>query len=236
MRGKFRTSGHTSEGVLDPHLGPGITSDIFPKQLQISADDLQQVVEVVGNAASKLADRFQLLGSDHRSLRRLERGFRLTPFCNVPGHFGESYELPVVVSNRVDHDMRPKASAVLSYPLTFMLPPSVTGCGLQACSREARGAILFRIEIGEVATDDLFGSVPLDALLSLEASGSLRLLQRQRRHFLLPLGLRIECREVVSYDLLGLKALKALRPRVPAGDMPVAIQHIDRVVGDRLNK
>jgi hypothetical protein len=72
--------------------------------------------------------------------------------------------------------------------------------------------------------------------LSLEASSSLRLLQRQRRHFLLPLGIRIECREVVPYDLLSLIALKALRSRVPAGDMPVAIQHIDRVVGDRLNK
>ena len=132
LGGKFRSARDTREGALDPHLGPGIAGDIFAEQLQVSADNLQQVVEVVSNAASELPDRLQLLRTDHRRLRRLERGFRLAAFGDVPCHFGEAEELAVVVSNRVDHDVRPERGAVLSDPLTFVLPASVSGCGLQA--------------------------------------------------------------------------------------------------------
>ncbi len=77
MSGKFRTAGDTSEGALDPRLGSSIASDIFAQQLKVSTDDLQQVVEVVSDAAGELPDRLQLLRTDYGRLRRPECGLRL---------------------------------------------------------------------------------------------------------------------------------------------------------------
>lgn len=55
--------------------------------------------------------------------------------------------------------MRPEERAVLSDPLTLVLPAPLPGGGLQASAREARGAIGPSIEVGKVPTDDLLGAV-----------------------------------------------------------------------------
>ena len=50
-----------ADGRLQALLGAAVALDVAGKQLQIAADDLQHVVEVVRDAAGELADRLHLL-------------------------------------------------------------------------------------------------------------------------------------------------------------------------------
>src|SRR6476469_6347193 len=47
---------------------------------------------------------------------------------------------------------------------------------------------------------------------------------------------RVESREVLTRYFLGPIALEALRPRVPAADTAVRIEHVDRIIGNALNE
>ncbi len=47
---------------------------------------------------------------------------------------------------------------------------------------------------------------------------------------------RVETGEMLADDLVGLIALEAARPRIPAGDMPLDVEHVDGIVGDALNQ
>src|ERR1700733_2512790 len=132
LRGKFRSARNAGQRALDPHLGPGIAGDVLAEQLQVSADHLQQIVEVVGDAACELANRLQLLRTDHRRLCRMESGFSRTAFGDVPRHLGEADEFAFFIPDRVDYDVRPEGSAVPSEPLAFVFPASFPGRGLQA--------------------------------------------------------------------------------------------------------
>jgi hypothetical protein len=51
-----------------------------------------------------------------------------------------------------------------------------------------------------------------------------------------PILLRVEAREMLAEDL-GLRvALEALRAAVPAGHDPAGIEHVDGIIGDRLDE
>ena len=81
MGGKLRPPRDTGHGVLNALLGPDIAGDIASKQLQIAADDLEQIVEVVSYAAGQLADRLHLLDMS-------QLGFEGLPFRDGFRHPG----------------------------------------------------------------------------------------------------------------------------------------------------
>src|SRR6202012_4745961 len=72
--------------------------------------------------------------------------------------------------------------------------------------------------------------------LALEAAGALGLRQRQRRDVLRLLSFSVEGREMTADDLVRLIALEAPGTGVPAGHAALAIQHVDRVISDRLDE
>ena len=61
LRGEFRAARDGGDRRLQALVGARIAGDVAAKQLQIAADDLQDVVEVVRDAAGELADRLHLL-------------------------------------------------------------------------------------------------------------------------------------------------------------------------------
>ena len=64
------------------------------KQLRVAADDHQEIVEVVGDAARQLAERFHLLRLGELLLRALERSLRLPPLGDVARDLHEADERP----------------------------------------------------------------------------------------------------------------------------------------------
>src|SRR5262249_6137028 len=71
---------------------------------------------------------------------------------------------------------------------------------------------------------------------SLETAGTLRLRQRLSRDVLHPLGVGVEGREMSADNLIRLIALETSSAGIPTGDATVAVQHVDRVVSDRLDE
>jgi hypothetical protein len=53
---------------------------------------------------------------------------------------------------------------------------------------------------------------------------------------LLPFSVGVKRREMTTDDLIRLIALEALGAGVPAGHATLAIQHVDRVISDRLDE
>jgi hypothetical protein len=123
----------------------------------------KDVVQIVCDAASELANGFHLL-----CLRQsLARPFQFFPcldvFGHIAGHLDEPNETPVCLKERVDHDVRPEVAAILAHtkllPLVFPFAQS----GLKRLPRLPALAVFRRVEAIEVATDDLLSLVALDA-------------------------------------------------------------------------
>ncbi len=62
LAGQGRSSLGRPRRALDPLLQPGVAVELGPDELQVPEDDLQQVVEIVRDAAGQLPDRLHLLG------------------------------------------------------------------------------------------------------------------------------------------------------------------------------
>ena len=63
-----------------------------------------------------------------------------------------------------------------------------------------------------------------------------RFLQSPRRQIRSPVLQRIELREVLADDLFATIALEARRPRIPAQHEALGVEHVDRVVDDRVDQ
>ena len=72
--------------------------------------------------------------------------------------------------------------------------------------------------------------------LALEAAGALGLRQRLSRDVLRPLSVGVKGRKMTTYNFVRLITLEAFSPRVPAGHTTLTIQHVDRVISDRLDE
>ena len=73
-RGQLGAARDARERVLHPRLGPLVAGDVLREQLQVAADHLQQVVEVVRDAAGQLAERLHLLRAAQVLLELLALG------------------------------------------------------------------------------------------------------------------------------------------------------------------
>ena len=132
-------------------------------------DDLEEVAEVVGDAARELAQRLQLLRLGHLLAQRVHGPLRLAPLGDVARHLGEADQgaaaaaiAPLVVADGVDHHAGPEAGAVLAHaPALGLEPPGPLGL-LQRPPRHPGGAVLLGVEAGEVLADDLLRRPALD--------------------------------------------------------------------------
>src|SRR5690606_31633800 len=68
LRGELRPARYAGQSVLNPSFGPVIAGHIPGKKLQIAADHLEQVVEIMGDPAGQLAERLDLLSMAKRGL------------------------------------------------------------------------------------------------------------------------------------------------------------------------
>ncbi len=132
--------------------------------MKITTDHLKQVVEVVGDAASELAERFHLLRLGQGGLGLLKLLFGFLPLADISGHLGEADDLAAVIANCVDNDVGPERAAILALAQALGFPASLAGSCSQTPGRYARGGVLGRIEPAEMRPDDLVGCIAFDTL------------------------------------------------------------------------
>ncbi len=151
-------------GVVEKRDQIGIVGQAFSQDFEASHDRHQQIVEVVGDAAGQLADRFHLLRLE-KLLAGLRQGLLgLQLFGDVAGDLGETQDRTVIAVDGVDDDMCPEPCAVLALSPAFLFEAAFASGGIEADLRFAALPILFGIELREVLADDLVGGISLDAL------------------------------------------------------------------------
>ena len=89
-------------------------AEIAQREIGGAEDRGQQIVEIVRKSAGQLPERLHLLRPEQLLARFLEPQLRLALLGHVAGDLGEADQLAVVVTDRVDHDARPEARAVLA--------------------------------------------------------------------------------------------------------------------------
>jgi len=60
--------------------------------------------------------------------------------------------------------------------------------------------------------------------------------QHSLRHAVAPIAVRVEAREMLADNLLGQVALDAPRAGIPIDDVPLGIEHENRIIGHRLHQ
>ena len=134
------------------------------QQLGVAADDHQEIVEIVGDAAGQLAERLHLLRLGELLLRPLERGLRLPPLGDVARDLHEADERAHLVADRLDHDARPEQALVAPHAPALDDVLALVGGDLEGARRLAALLLLLGIEPAEVLADDLGRRVLVDAL------------------------------------------------------------------------
>ena len=134
------------------------------QKLRMAADDHQEVVEVVRDAAGELAERLHLLRLGELLLRPLERGLRLPPLGDVAGDVHEADQRADLVADRLDHGARPEHALVAPHAPALDDIFALVGGDLERARRLAALLLLLGIEAAEVLADDFRRRVLVDAL------------------------------------------------------------------------
>ena len=135
-------------------LALGIVANHFPQRVKTAADDHQEIVEIMGDAAGQLAERVELLQFRKLLMHLLELELGLAALGNVPGDLGEADEIAVLVDG-VDDDAGPEEGAVLADAPAFLLVAALFAGDAQGAERLAVGAVDFGVEAGKMLPDDL---------------------------------------------------------------------------------
>ncbi len=111
-RGTLRSLADIADGAGHPAaVGIGAV-EIRRQRIRVAKDDLQQIVEIVGDAAGQLTDRFHLL-------RLMQRFLRLPAAGDVELRAEEVYEVAGGIVDRADEQRVPEGRAVLPIILEF---------------------------------------------------------------------------------------------------------------------
>jgi hypothetical protein len=135
------------EVSLDP-LRPGIPVGDMPLRVE-------HVDGVIGHALHEQPEAL---------LAVLERLEGVTSLGQVPGDLRIADQFALFVADRVDDHMGPEAGAVLAQAPALVLELPMGGGDVERFLREAGGAILVRVELGKVRSEDFCFLVPLEAL------------------------------------------------------------------------
>ncbi len=143
--------------MLADDLGRLIALDALGAAVPVADDarGIEHVDRVVGDAFHQPPEKL---------LAAPQLFFRLAPLGKVPRDLGKADQPAVVVTNGVDDDERPEPCAVLAQPPAVGFELALASRGGERTLREACRTIGRLVEGLEVAADDLFGVIPLDAL------------------------------------------------------------------------
>src|SRR5882757_4586158 len=133
-----------------------VAADAFLQRVDAAADDHQEIVEVVRDAAGQLAERIELLRFGELLLHLLEFELRLAPLGNVAGDFCKADE-PAVLPDGIDDDAGPEEGAVLTDAPAFLFIAALFPGDPQRPFRLAAGSIGLGVEARKMPTDDLPG-------------------------------------------------------------------------------
>ncbi len=120
--------------------------DVPKPEFARAEDCRQQVVEVMGEAAGQLAERFHFLRPEQLLAAVLELQLRLALLGHVARDLGEADQLAAIVADRVEHDACPEAAAVLAHAPPFRFVPANLPSGFERAMRNAGFEILRRVE------------------------------------------------------------------------------------------
>src|ERR1700704_3975009 len=112
------------------------------QKLGVAADDHQQIVEVVSDAARELSESFHLLRLGELLLRPFERGLRLPPLRDVARDLCEADQRAVLVADRFDDGARPEQALVTPHPPALGDILAFIGGDLERARRLAAVALL----------------------------------------------------------------------------------------------
>src|SRR6185369_9927281 len=126
-----------------------------PHQLGVAADNHQEIVEVVRDAARELAEGFHLVRLGELLLRALERHLRAAPFAHVMRDAYKARERAVLVADGLDHDAPPELALVAPHPPAFEAVFAFVGGDLQRPRRLSRLLLLFGEKPAEMRANEL---------------------------------------------------------------------------------
>ena len=96
--------------AVEHPLQPLLVVRIAHREVAGAEDGGQQIVEVVGQPAGKLAERLHLLRLEQLLARFLQPQLGFAPLGHVAGDLGEADQLAVIVADGVDHHAGPEAA------------------------------------------------------------------------------------------------------------------------------
>jgi len=163
LRRELRAAVDRVDGLADPLARPRIAVMPAVEQFEIAAQYLQQVVEVVSDAARQLAHGFHLLGAKQCRAGLFELPAGVQAFGDVPRDLRETDERAVFAPDRVDHDVCPETLAILAHAPSLGLEASFACGNRQPAFRQSGCRVFWRIEAGEVRADHFFGAEALDS-------------------------------------------------------------------------
>ena len=134
------------------------------RQLQVTRDGLQQIVEVVRHPGGQLSDRLHLLRLRKPPLRLLQLELCRAPRGDIAGDLGVTEQRPGVVADHVDDHMRPEAGAILAHAPALVFETPLLCRRRERAIGSTGGAVSFGVEAGEMLADDLLGPVALGTL------------------------------------------------------------------------
>ncbi len=144
-------------------LAFGIVAHRFPQRVKTAADDHQEIVEIVRDAAGQLAERVELLRFRELLMHLFELELGFAALGNVPGDLGETDEVAVLVDG-IDDDAGPEEGAVLADAPAFLLVAALFPGDAQGAERLAVRAVDFGVEAGEMLPNNFVGRIALDPL------------------------------------------------------------------------
>ena len=126
--------------------------------LGVAADDHQQIVEVVGDAAGQFADRLHFLR--HRELfARLDQLLlRVAPLGGVADDIGDADQIAVVVADRGQRAGGEKRRAVFADAPALDLVLAVPHRQFERAVRSAGAALVRPIQDAEMLADDFLAA------------------------------------------------------------------------------
>ena len=116
------------------------------------------------HAPGELPNGLHFLRLKQRLSRLVQRSASLTLRADVPSNLRKPEQRAVGRVYRIDHDICPKITAILSHPLAFLFITALRG-GNSKCARGFACSLVFcRIEAREVCAENVVSRISLDAL------------------------------------------------------------------------
>src|SRR6266568_5626079 len=117
---------------------------------EIADNDGKQIVEIVRDPTSELADGFHFLPLEQPLARLIEHLLGQVPFRDIARHCGKADQLASIVANRIDHDACPEPTAVLADAPALSLMTPFGRCSQERARRRVLSLVLLRVEAREV--------------------------------------------------------------------------------------